>query len=62
MDFSNVLIHAHQLSPIQRIESLSKLQNALLQMCNEAENVIELLYEFMMNDAELQRAYRGSFF
>ena len=62
MDFSDVLIYAHQLSSVQRIKSLSKLQDALLQMYNKTEDAVELLYEFIMNDTELQRVYKGSFF
>ena len=62
MNFSDVLIHTHQLSSIQRIKSLLKLQDTLLQMYNKTENAVKLLYEFMMNNTELQRAYRESFF
>ena len=62
MDFSNILIYTYQLSSIQRIKSLLKLQDTLLQMYNKAENVIKLLYEFIINNAELQRAYEKSFF
>ena len=31
-------------------------------MHNEAEDAVKLLYEFMINDAELQRVYKESFF
>ena len=62
MNFSDILIHTHQLSPAQRIKSLLKLQNALLQMYNKAENAVKLLYEFIMNNAELQRIYEESSF
>ena len=62
VDFSDVLIHAHQLSPVQRVKSLLKLQDALLQMYNEVEDAVKLLYEFVINDAELQRVYEKSFF
>ena len=62
MNFSDVLIYAHQLSPVQRIKSLSKLQDALLQIYNKARNAVKLLYEFITNDIELQRVYKESFF
>ena len=62
MNFSDVLIYAYQLSSVQRIKSLLKLQNILLQMCDKTENAVKLLYEFMMNDAELQRVYKESSF
>ena len=62
MNFSDVLIYAHQLSSAQRIKSLLKLQDALLQMYNKIENAVKLLYEFIINDAELQRVYKKSFF
>ena len=62
MNFSDVLIYAYQLSSAQRIKSLSKLQDALLQIYNKAEDAVKLLYEFMMNNAELQRVYKESFF
>ena len=62
MNFSDVLIYAHQLSSVQRVKPLLKLQNVLLQMYNKAENAVKLLYKFVMNDAELQRVYKRSFF
>ena len=62
MNFSNVLTYAHQLNPAQRIKSLLKLQNALLQIHNKIEDAVKLLYEFIMNNAELQRVYEKSFF
>ena len=62
INFSDVLIYAHQLSPAQRIKSLLKLQDAFLQMYNKTENAVELLYNFIMNNKELQRVYERSFF
>ena len=62
MNFSDVLIHAYQLSSAQRIKSLSKLQDALLQMYSKTENAVKLLYKFVINDTELQRAYERSSF
>ena len=62
MNFSDVLIYTHQLSPAQRIKSLLKLQDILLQMYNKTENAVKLLYEFITNDAELQKVYKKSSF
>ena len=62
MNFSDVLIYAHQLSSVQRVKSLLKLWDTLLQMYSKAENVVKLLYEFVINDTELQRAYKESSF
>ena len=62
MNFSDILIYIHQLSPAQRIKSLSKLQDIFLQMYSKAKNAVKLLYKFIMNDTELQKAYKKSFF
>ena len=62
MNFSDVLIHVYQLSPAQRIKSLLKLQNALIQIYKKAEDTVKLLYDFLMNNNELQRIYKESSF
>ena len=62
MNFSDILIYTCQLSPVQRIKSLLKLQDVLLQMYNKTENAVKLLYKFVINNAELQRVYKRSFF